>query len=199
MKKLKRAACYVRVSTGLQDTKAQETELKQYAQSRGWSVIKVYADKASGVKESRPALDELMADCRKRKVDVVLVWKFDRFARSVTHLLKALEAFEASGIEFVSLSEQIDTTSPAGKMVFTVLAAVGCLERSMIVERVKAGLAQARRDGKVLGRPAIKRLSGDEIAKIRVARAKGVTLRALASRFKSSLWSIHQASLGGKS
>jgi DNA invertase Pin-like site-specific DNA recombinase len=199
MKKLKRAGCYVRVSTGLQDTKAQETELKQYAQSRGWSVIKVYADKASGVKESRPALDELMADCRKRKVDVVLVWKFDRFARSVTHLLKALEAFEAAGIEFVSLSEQIDTTSPAGKMVFTVLAAVGCLERSMIVERVKAGLAQARRDGKMLGRPAIKRLSEDEIMKIRAARTKEVTLRALANRFKSSLWSVHQASLRGKS
>lgn len=199
MRKLKRAACYVRVSTGLQDTKAQETELKQYAQSRGWSVSRVYADKTSGAKESRPALDELMGDCRKRKIDVVLVWKFDRFARSVTHLLKALEAFEAVGIEFVSLSEQIDTSSPAGKMVFTVLAAVGCLERSMIVERVKAGLAQAKRDGKVLGRPAIKKLSADEIAKIKAARAKGVTLRALATRFKSSLWSIHQASLGVQS
>ena len=199
MKKFKRAACYVRVSTGLQDTKAQETELKQYAENKGWQVTRVYADKISGTKESRPALDELMADCIKRKVDVVLVWKFDRFARSVTHLLRASETFESAGIEFVSLSEQIDTTSPAGKMVFTVLAAIGVLERSITVERVKAGLAQAKRDGKVLGRPAIKKLTGDEIAKIRAAREKGVTLRALANQFKSSLWSVHQASLGGKS
>ena len=109
----------------------------------------------SGSKERRPELDRLMADAHRRRFDVVAVWKFDRFARSVSHLLRALETFRALGIEFVSLSEQIDTSTPMGKMVFTILGSVAELERSMIVERVKAGLRNARAKGKRLGRPRV--------------------------------------------
>src|SRR5712664_3184893 len=94
-----------------------------------------------------------MADAHRRRFDAVVVWKFDRFARSVSHLLRALETFKAQGIEFVSFSEQLDTSTPAGKLVFTVLGAVAELERSLIVERVKAGLRNARAKGKTLGRP----------------------------------------------
>jgi DNA invertase Pin-like site-specific DNA recombinase len=107
----------------------------------------------SGTKEKREALDRLMADAHRRKFDVVAVWKFDRFARSVSHLLRALDTFRVLGIEFLSLSESLDTATPAGRMVFTVLGAVAELERSLIVERVKAGLRNARAKGKRLGRP----------------------------------------------
>src|SRR6202041_114645 len=115
-----------------------------------------YIDRGiSGSKDRRPELDRLMKDAHSRKFDVVIVWKFDRFARSVSHLLRALETFNALGIAFVSLSEQMDTTTPTGKMVFTVLGAVAELERSLIVERVKAGLRNARAKGKRLGRPRV--------------------------------------------
>ena len=106
-------------------------------------------------KGNRPELDRLMADAHRRRFDAVVVWKFDRFARSVSHLPRALETFKALGIEFVSLSEQVDTSTPTGKMVFTVLGAVGELERSLIAERVKAGLRNARAKGKHLGRPRV--------------------------------------------
>jgi len=101
----------------------------------------------------RPELDRLMADAHRRRFDCVVVWKFDRFARSVSHLLRSLESFKAQGIEFVSFSEQMDTSTPAGKMVFTVIGAAAELERSLIVERVKAGLRNAKAKGKRLGRP----------------------------------------------
>jgi DNA invertase Pin-like site-specific DNA recombinase len=132
----------------------QTRELREYCDRRGWTVAGEYVDTGiSGVKECRPELDRLMADAHKRRFDVVAVWKFDRFARSVSHLLRALDTFRALGIEFVSLSESLDTATPAGRMVFTVLGAVAELERSLIVERVKAGLRNARAKGKRLGRP----------------------------------------------
>lgn len=120
----------------------------------------------SGTKEKRPELDRLMADAHRRRFDAVVVWKFDRFARSVSHLLRALESFKAQGIEFVSFSEQMDTSTPAGKMVFTVLGAVAELERSRIVERVKAGLRNAKAKGKRLGRPRVI-VDGAKIAALR--------------------------------
>lgn len=107
----------------------------------------------SGSKDSRPELNRLMADAHKRHFDVVCVWKFDRFARSVSHLLRALETFKSLGIEFCSFSEQMDTSTPTGKMIFTVLGAVAELERSLIAERVRAGIRNARAKGKTLGRP----------------------------------------------
>jgi DNA invertase Pin-like site-specific DNA recombinase len=110
---------------------------------------------AHGHIERRPELDRLMQDAHRRRFDVAVVWKFDRFARSVSHLLRALETFKVLGIDFVSYSEQMHTSTPAGKMVFTVLGAVAELERSLIMERVKAGLRNARAKGKRLGRPKV--------------------------------------------
>lgn len=153
-----RVAIYARVSTANngQDPTMQTREIRDYAERRGWTVAGEYVDTGiSGTKEKREALDRLMADAHRRKFDVVAVWKFDRFARSVSHLLRALDTFRVLGIEFVSLSESLDTATPAGRMVFTVLGAVAELERSLIVERVKAGLRNARAKGKRLGRPKV--------------------------------------------
>src|SRR5580658_6346682 len=164
-----RMAIYARVSTTNhgQDVGPQTRELEQFAEARGWQMVDAYVDNGiSGTKDSRPELNRLMADAHKRKFDVVAVWRFDRFARSVSHLLRALETFNALGIAFVSLSEQMDTTTPAGKMVFTVLGAVAELERSLIVERVKAGLRNARAKGKRLGRPS-KHVDSARIAALR--------------------------------
>jgi DNA invertase Pin-like site-specific DNA recombinase len=139
-----------------QDPTMQTRELREYAERRAWTVAGEYVDVGiSGTKEKRPELDRLMADAHRRKFDVVAVWKFDRFARSVSHLLRALDTSRVLGIEFVSLSESLDTATPAGRMVFTVLGAVAELERSLIVERVKAGLRNARAKGKRLGRPRV--------------------------------------------
>jgi DNA invertase Pin-like site-specific DNA recombinase len=151
-----RVAIYARVSTANngQDPTLQTRELREYCEHRGWQLAGEYVDIGiSGTKEKRPELDRLMADAHRRRFDAVIVWKFDRFARSVSHLLRALETFQALGVHFVSLSESLDTSTPAGKMVFTVLGAVAELERSLIVERVKAGLRNARAKGKRLGRP----------------------------------------------
>src|SRR5712692_3664919 len=142
-----RAGIYARVSTSNQgqDPRVQTRELREYCDRRGWIVAGEYADVGiSGGTEKRPELDRLMSDAHKRRFDVVAVWRFDRFARSVSHLLRALETFNALGIAFVSLSEQMDTTTPTGKMVFTVLGAVAELERSLIAERVRAGIRNAR-------------------------------------------------------
>src|SRR3979490_350267 len=151
----RRAVLYSRVSTtNGQDPEMQSREIREYCQRRGWPLVGEYVDIGiSGAKERRPQLDRLIADAHKRKFEVIVVWKFDRFARSVSHLLRALENFRALGIEFVSLAEQIDTSTPTGKMIFTVLGAVAKLERSLIAERVRAGLRNARAKGKRLGRP----------------------------------------------
>jgi DNA invertase Pin-like site-specific DNA recombinase len=199
MKKQKRVAIYTRVSTQDQSTKAQEKELREYTTNRGWAITQHYSDTISGAKESRPGLDQLMADCKKRKADVVLVWKFDRFARSVPHLLRALETFEELGVEFVSLSEQIDTSTAAGKMIYTVLGAVSALERSLIAERVRLGIQNARREGKQLGRPPIRKLTKEEVKRVRADRATGkFSLRQLATRYRTSLWAMQTATAGQK-
>jgi DNA invertase Pin-like site-specific DNA recombinase len=153
-----RVAIYARVSTvnNGQSPEMQLNELREYCERRGWKITGEYVDVGiSGSKDSRPELNKLMADAHKRRFDIVVVWKFDRFARSVSHLLRALETFRALGIEFCSFSEQVDTTTPTGKMVFTVLASVAELERSLIVERVRAGIRNAKAKGKRLGRPCV--------------------------------------------
>lgn len=180
-----RVALYCRVSTnnGQQSPEMQLLELREHCQRRQWEIAAEYIDAGiSGAKEKRPRLDQLMADAHRRRFDVVAVWKFDRFARSVSHLLRALETFRALGIEFVSLSEQIDTSTPMGKMVFTILGSVAELERSMIVERVKAGLRNARAKGKRLGRPkAI--VDSFRLARL---RAKGCSWRTIARQLGCS-------------
>src|SRR5450755_607090 len=153
-----KVAIYARVSTVNhgQDVSLQTRELRQFAEARGWVVAGEYIDAGvSGAKDSRPELNRLMTDAHKRRFDVICVWRFDRFARSVSHLLRALETFKALGIEFCSFSEQMDTSTPTGKMIFTVLGAVAELERSLIVERVRAGLRNAKAKGRRLGRPRV--------------------------------------------
>jgi DNA invertase Pin-like site-specific DNA recombinase len=174
-----RLAIYARVSTSNhgQDVTLQTREVQQFAEARGWRLVDTYVDSGvSGAKDSRPELNRLMADAHKRRFDVLAVWRFDRFARSVSHLLRALETFSALGISFVSLSEQMDTTTPAGKMVFTVLGAVAELERSLIAERVRAGLRNARAKGKTLGRPRVI----VDVARIGRLRASGASWPSIA-------------------
>ena len=186
-----RVAIYARVSTinHGQDVSLQTRELRQFAEARGWIAAGEYVDAGvSGAKDSRPELNRLMADAHKRRFDVVCVWRFDRFARSVSHLLRALETFKALGIDFVSYSEQMDTSTPAGKMVFTVLGAVAELERSLIVERVRAGLRNARAKGKTLGRPRA------AVDALRIARlhSQGRTIREIAEELGYSRSLVHK-------
>ncbi len=186
-----RAAIYARVSTANngQDPRVQTRELEEYCQRRDWTVAGEYVDAGiSGTKEKRPELDRLLADAHRRRFDAVVVWKFDRFARSVSHLLRALETFQALGIEFVSLSEQLDTSTPTGKMVFTVLGAVAELERSLIVERVKAGLRNARAKGKRLGRPS-KRVDAETVARL---RSQGVAWRVIAKQLGVGVGTLYR-------
>lgn len=172
-----KTAVYARVSTNNgQNPEMQLRELQGYCQRRGWEVTREYVDVGiSGAKEKRPELDRLLADAHRRHFDAVVVWRFDRFARSVSHLLRALETFRSLGIEFVSLSEQVDTSTPTGKMIFTVLGAVAELERSLIAERVRAGLRNARAKGKRLGRPR-KVIDPGVIGRL---RAQGASWRAV--------------------
>lgn len=189
-----RVAIYARVSTTNhgQDVTLQTRELQQFGEARGWHMVDAYIDAGvSGAKDSRPELNRLMSDAHKRRFDVVAVWRFDRFARSVSHLLRALETFNALGIAFVSLSEQMDTTTPTGKMVFTVLGAVAELERSLIVERVKAGLRNARAKGKRLGRPP-KTVDAPTVVHL---RRQGRSWRAIASQLGVGLATLHRASV----
>ena len=191
-----RAAIYARVSTTNmgQDPTMQTRELEEFCQRRGWSISGQYLDRGvSGAKDSRPELNRLMADAHVRRFDIVAVWKFDRFARSVSHLLRALETFQALGIEFVSLSEQMDTSTPTGKMVFTILGAVAELERSLIVDRVKAGMRNARAKGKRIGRPPITFLASETRQAIARAYVQGEgTLRGLAARFSTSVGTVQR-------
>ena len=164
MEKNKRAAIYARVSTvgAGQDPGMQLKELREYCERRGWEVAGEYVDAGiSGAVDSRPQLNRLMDDAHRRVVDCIVCWKFDRFARSTSHLLRALETFRNLGIDFISVTEQIDTSTPTGKMVFTILASVGEIERSLCVERVKAGMRNARAKGKLIGRPPLRKFSRD--------------------------------------
>ena len=193
-----KAAIYARVSTvnGGQSPEMQVRELKAYCERRGWELVGEYVDVGiSGTKEKRPQLDRLMADAHKRHFDAVVVWKFDRFARSVSHLLRALETFKALGIEFVSLSEQMDTSTPTGKMIFTVLGAVAELERSLIVERVKAGMRNAKAKGRLPGkqRRALnleqikQRMTAGESQRA-IAKSLHVSPALLTKRLKETQW-----------
>jgi DNA invertase Pin-like site-specific DNA recombinase len=176
--KPKRAAIYTRISTGEQNADLQTRELPEFCERRGWHLEATYSDVMTGAKDKRPALDRLMADARRGKFDVVAVWRFDRFARSTSHLLRALEEFAALGIDFVSVTEAIDTSTPAGKMVFTVLGAVAELERSIIRERVIAGQRAAKMRGVKFGRPTV----AVDAAQVIRLRADGLSWRAIAAQ-----------------
>jgi DNA invertase Pin-like site-specific DNA recombinase len=176
----KRAAIYTRISTGEQNADLQTRELPEFCARRGWHLdaALTYSDVMTGSKDKRPALDRLMADARRGKFDVVVVWKFDRFARSTSHLLRALEEFSSLGIDFISVTEAIDTSTPAGRLVFTVLGAVAELERSIIRERVTAGQKAAKARGVKFGRPTI----AVDVAQVLRLRKDGLSWRAVAAK-----------------
>jgi len=174
---MKRIAIYARVSTTDQSTESQLLDLRRYVSERGWNIFKEFVDEGiSGTKDNRPALNDLMNDAKKRRFDVVLVWRFDRFARSTKHLILALEEFKNLGIDFVSYQENIDTSSPLGSAIFTIISAVAQLERDIIAERVKAGLRRAKENGKRLGRPQVE----VDLEQVKALRTKGYSTRAIA-------------------
>jgi DNA invertase Pin-like site-specific DNA recombinase len=175
--KTRQAAIYTRISTGEQSADLQTRELPEFCDRRGWHLADTYSDVMTGAKDKRPALDRLMADARRGKFQVVAVWRFDRFARSTSHLLRALEEFAALGIDFVSVTEAIDTSTPAGRMAFTVLGAVAELERSIIRERVVAGQRAAKKRGVKFGRPTV----AVDAVRVRRLRDGGLSWRAIAA------------------
>lgn len=192
--KAKVAAVYVRCSTKSQETEMQEVELTDYVSRRDWE-CKIYRDNSqSGAKESRPALDSLMSDLRKRKVDVLVVWALDRLARSLKQLLSIAEECRSLGVDLVSLKQNVDTTLPAGRLTFQVLGAVAEFEREMLRTRVKAGLEMARRNGKRLGRPALRHFDPDEVAEIRQLRKRGTSVRRLAIQYGTTQYIISKLS-----
>ena len=201
---VRRACLYVRVSTASrsrrgesmafdQDPAVQEQPLRQLSAQRGWTVVQVYSDRASGAKERRSGLDALMADAKRGLFDVVVVLRFDRLARSVKQLVLALEEFRALGIDFISYQEALDTSTPMGKAMFTIIAAMAELERSVIRDRVLAGLEYARRNGtksgRSIGRPRVifRRDQAKEL------RAKGCSLGNIARTMGVSIGSVRRA------
>ena len=161
-----RAALYARVSTTDQTCENQLIELRRYVQARGWTAAAEYIDHGiSGSKDRRPALDRLMADAKRRKVDVVVCWKLDRFGRSLAHLVNAIQTLTDVGVGFTSIGEGIDTQSATGRLMLGILASFAEFEKSRIQERVRAGLARARAQGVKLGRPR-RRIDSEKLAAV---------------------------------
>jgi DNA invertase Pin-like site-specific DNA recombinase len=190
-----RVAIYGRVSTTNhgQDVTMQTGEMGEFCQRRGWRVVDEYLDRGiSGSKDRRPELDRLMADARRRRFDVVLVYRYDRFARSLRHLVNALEEFRALGIEFVSIHEGVDTTTPNGRLIFGIFASIAEFERELIRDRVKSGLRNALRQGKTLGRPR----KVVDAAKIAALRTQGYSWRDIAREVGTNTATARRAVLG---
>jgi DNA invertase Pin-like site-specific DNA recombinase len=166
------------VSTKDQSCELQIRDLRAYCTARGFQLVREYVDVGqSGTKDSRPELNQLMDSARKRQFDAIVVWRFDRFARSTKHLLLALEEFRSLGIQFISYQENIDTSSALGQAMFTIVSAVAQLERDIIRERVNAGISNARANGTRFGRPTVK-VSCDQISQL---RAQGHSLQQIAA------------------
>jgi DNA invertase Pin-like site-specific DNA recombinase len=180
-----RAALYARVSTTDQTTDNQILELRRYVEARGWTAAE-YLDTISGTKERRLALDRLMVDARRRRFDVLVVWRLDRLGRNLKHLIVTLDELSALGIGFTSLNEGIDTTTPAGKLQLHLLAAIAEFERARIVERVRAGLERAKAQGKRLGRPRLRPApAGTAGVSVRRAAAQWGVSKSTAARWMS--------------
>ncbi len=184
-----KVALYARVSTESQDPEVQLSALRSHADNRGWEVVEEFVDRGfSGVKEKRPALDRLMRAAWDGSFQVVLVWRFDRFARSVKHLISALESFHSLKIHFISLQEQFDTSTPIGQAMFTIIGAMAQLERDIIRERVKAGLSRARERGVCLGRPKAEAYPEQVLS----LKAQGLSLQEMAKRLHCSRSTIRR-------
>jgi DNA invertase Pin-like site-specific DNA recombinase len=189
----KAAAIYVRTSTAdKQDPAGQESELRALVERRGWRVFKVYRDHGySGAKASRPAFDEMWADCRQGKISVVCVWALDRFGRSLKNLIEGLEELQRLGVGFLCLKQDLDSTSPAGRLLFHIIGAICEFELHLIRGRIAMGMAEARRKGRHIGRPPLRKFSEVELELIRAERRKQrSSIRQLAIRFGTSQWMI---------
>ena len=188
LKAMKRAALYMRVSTLDQHPETQLYDLRQMAEQRGYRIAEEYTDTISGTKARRPGLDAMMRDGRRGQFDVVLVWASDRIARSVKHFLDVLDELNRLNIEFISFREQIDTGGPLGRAVVIIIGAIAELERSLIVERVRAGMRRARLEGRHIGRKA---LVLDRPGILR-DRQQGKSLGQLAKTYLVSRTTIHR-------
>ncbi len=177
-----KAAAYARASTGRQDLEVQLEEIRQFAARKGWTLVATYADVASGAREDRIDFRRLLADAAKGKLEVVIVQRFDRAARSVKQLVETLEHLRRCRTSFVSLKEDVDTSTPAGELIFHVMAAIGQFERALIGDRIRSGLERAKALGKVVGRPRV-RISGDQVLAL---RAQGLSYRGIARRLRIS-------------
>jgi DNA invertase Pin-like site-specific DNA recombinase len=185
----RRVATYSRVSTSSQTADNQLLALRAFAAARGWIVTEFTDQGQSGAKEKRPQLDAMLAAVRARRVDVVACVKLDRLARSVHHLVAMVREFEALGVDLIVLDQTIDTTLPAGRLLFHVLAAISEFERDLIRDRVLAGLARARAQGKRLGRPRV----AVDLGRVSQMRAAGVSVRGVARALKISPMSVTRA------
>jgi DNA invertase Pin-like site-specific DNA recombinase len=186
-----KVAMYARVSThNGQDPQLQIHELREYCERRGWEIEGEYVDVGvSGAKDSRPELNRLMADAKRRKFDLILVWKLDRFGRSLRHLVNALAELEAFGIAFASLTDNLDLSTPSGRLMFQVIAAMSEFERELIRERVRAGMRNARARGKAIGRPRT-RVDTPQIDRL---RDSGLSWREIAKTIGLSLGTVYAA------
>ena len=186
-----RVALYARVSTTAgQDPEMQLRELREYAQRRDWQIVDVYTDTGvSGAKDSRPALNRLMADAHQRKLDAVLVWKLDRFGRSLRHLVNAIAELEVRGVAFVSLRDNLDLSTPSGRLMFQIIGAMAEFERALIQERVRAGLRNAKAKGKRLGRP--RRFVSS--SKVLALRESGASWRDIAEQLGVGTATVYRA------
>ena len=173
---MKRAVLYMRVSSVDQHPETQLLDLRQMAVQRGYEIVNEYTDRISGVKARRPGLAQMMADARRGRFDVVLVWASDRIARSVKHFLDVLDELNRIGVEYVSFREQIDTGGPLGRAIVIIIGAVAELERNLIIERVRAGMRRARLEGQRIGRAP---LAVDNAA-IQQDRQRGQSIRQIA-------------------
>src|SRR5713101_6336910 len=183
------AALYARVSTLDQNCEVQLEDLRRYAGKRFASYSEYTDAGVSGTQRHRPQLDALMRDARRRLFDVVLVWKFDRFARSLKHLIESLDEFSALGIDFISLTEGIDTTTSVGQLLFHIVGAVAQFERDLIAERVRAGMAHARAMGKRIGRPR----TAVDVEAVSKLRALGHSLRGIARALEIPVSRVRRA------
>lgn len=182
-----RVALYARVSTKEQNPEMQLVELRRYAANRGFEIVQEYVECVSSRKKNRPQLIALMDAAKKRKFDAVLVWKFDRFARSVRHLVQALEEFQGIGIQFLSYTENIDTSSSMGQAMFSVMGAMAQLERDLISERTSTALRIAKENGVILGRKRLKR-----IPEVLSLRENGFSIRQIAEKLNLSIGHTHR-------
>lgn len=187
-----RAVIYARVSTSNhgQDTGLQTRDLETHATARGWSLVDSYIDEGvSGALDSRPQLNRLMADAKRRKFDIVLVWKLDRFGRSLKHLVNAVAELQEVGVAFVSFTDNLDLSTPAGRLMFQVIGAMGEFERALIRERVLAGMRNARAKGRHIGRPK----ASVDTAIIATLRSQGASWRTVAKTMGLSVGTVHAA------